>query len=634
MDLSTLNDSQREAAMHMDGPMLVLAGAGTGKTRTLIYRLANMVDHGIPASTILLLTFTNKAAGEMSARAKKLVPEEKLTGLTACTYHSFCAAMLRKYGTAAGIRPDFSILSGPEDNDVYDMAVTALGFGKIRQFPNKQKIAGLISKAINTGRPLEELVEEDMRASAFVDEIGKVRDWAKKYKEEKNLYNYDDLLVAFYGLLKNYPRVAALLSDTYRYIMVDEYQDTNHLQDDILDLLCCQHDNLAVVGDDAQSLYGFRGSSPESIIHFPERHPGCKVVKILRNYRSNQEILNVANHVLTHATEGIYKELIGTHTTGAKPLLVHTPDQPGEAEYIVKHLPDDLKEACVLCRYGNGSYLLEAALQKAKIPFRKFGGPKFFDRAVIGDLLAYLRVLSNKRDEIAWYRILQVHRGIGKYYGRQLAASFSQGVPLTSMEFFSAPYFHELHLLDTALEEAGNLPFPESLKYISSFYFTRREENIKTMKVKQERNRQQYLDEWEEDKNDADILTELAAPYTDMVKFLDDLALDSTAPETGEGLTISTIHSAKGLEFNTVFILDCIDQIFPSTSIRDAGSPADNEELRCMYVAVTRAKRYLTLLCPDFATKWGRTIYGNLSHFITDDKLFRKEDERVFRKKK
>ena len=422
-----LNKEQYEAVMHDKGPALLLAGAGTGKTRTLIYRVAHLIESGVSPESILLLTFTNKAAAEMKERAGKMLKEK--CGITACTYHSFCVKMLRFYASFAGISPNFSIISSPDEADIIDIAKTELNFQRLSNMPTGTVFASMLSTCVNKGISLEDLLTEQ-RYWKFRQNEKKLLALKKevaRYKEEHNLLNYDDILLKFNSMLASYPNVAKKIEDTYQYIMVDEYQDTNALQDSIIKKIRKDNQNLMVVGDDMQSIYRFRGADVRNILSFPKRYAGCKVIYLIENYRSNQEILNLANHVMTNATEGYEKKLKAQFSSERLPEVCYVDDMKREAEFVLESIKKQhmkgipYKEICVLYRNSYQSYELEVLLNKEGLDFEKYGGIRFLDRAHIKDVLAFLRIYTNPSDELAWFRILQLHIGIGKVYARNIS---------------------------------------------------------------------------------------------------------------------------------------------------------------------------------------------------------------------
>lgn len=619
-----LNKFQYEAVMHDKGPALLLAGAGTGKTRTLIYRVAHLIESGVSPESILLLTFTNKAANEMKERAEKMLKEK--CGITACTYHSFCVKMLRFYGKMAGISPDFTIISGPDEADIIDIVKSELNFQKLKNMPSASVFASMLSTCVNKRLTLEELLKEQKywRFRQNERKLLLLREETKKYKEEHNLFNYDDILLKFDQMLTDYSNIARRIEDTYRYIMVDEYQDTNTLQDSIIRKIRTKNTNLMVVGDDMQSIYKFRGADVQNILSFPKRYTDCKVIYLTENYRSSQEILNLANHVMTNATEGYQKNLRAQFSSQELPKVYSVNDTKTEAEFVLNRIKAKHAEGipyndiCVLYRNSFQSYELEVLLNKAGLDFEKYGGIRFLDRAHIKDVLAFLRIYTNPSDELAWFRILQLHIGIGKVYARNISRKCLEYRPEYLIDDCHKRKKYGVHIrkLYDEIQSWEGKEFLEILKSSCAYYAKTLENTIRNKKVDSESDREESLQELERNKEDITILQEMAKDYDSALAFLDATTLDATKSKENEEdkLVLSTIHSIKGLEYDTVILLDCIDEILPSA--RYIGSPEDNEDVRCMYVAVTRAKNTLYMMVPKIALKYGKAIPGDLSRYI------------------
>lgn len=621
-----LNKFQYEAVMHDKGPALLLAGAGTGKTRTLIYRVAHLIESGVNPESILLLTFTNKAANEMKERAEKMLKEK--CGITACTYHSFCVKMLRFYGKMAGISPDFTIISGPDEADIIDIIKSELNFQKLKNMPSASVFASMLSTCVNKRLTLEELLKEQKywRFRQNERKLLLLREETKKYKEEHNLFNYDDILLKFDQMLTDYSNIARRIEDTYRYIMVDEYQDTNTLQDSIIRKIRTKNTNLMVVGDDMQSIYKFRGADVQNILSFPKRYTDCKVIYLTENYRSSQEILNLANHVMTNATEGYQKNLRAQFSSQELPKVYGVNDTKTEAEFVLncikaKHAEGiPYNDICVLYRNSFQSYELEVLLNKAGLDFEKYGGIRFLDRAHIKDILAFLKIYSNPHDQLSWFRILQLHIGVGKVYAKNISEKCLENGPeyLINECHSRRKYRVYLKKLYEEIMSWEGKDFLQILNSCCAYYTAVREETIQNQKVDSESIREESLQEFKKDKEDIEILVNMAKDYDSVLDFLDAMTLDAAkSKENAEDkLILSTIHSVKGLEFDTIILLDCVDDILPSTMY--IGSPEDNEDVRCMYVAVTRAKNTLYMIVPKIVLKYGKAIPGYLSRYIED----------------
>lgn len=621
-----LNKFQYEAVMHDKGPALLLAGAGTGKTRTLIYRVAHLIESGVSPESILLLTFTNKAANEMKERAEKMLKEK--CGITTCTYHSFCVKMLRFYGKMAGISPDFTIISGPDEADIIDIIKSELNFQKLKNMPSASVFASMLSTCVNKRLTLEELLKEQKywRFRQNERKLLLLREETKKYKEEHNLFNYDDILLKFDQMLTDYSNIARRIEDTYRYIMVDEYQDTNTLQDSIIRKIRTKNTNLMVVGDDMQSIYKFRGADVQNILSFPKRYTDCKVIYLTENYRSSQEILNLANHVMTNATEGYQKNLRAQFSSQELPKVYGVNDTKTEAEFVLNRIKAKHAEGipyndiCVLYRNSFQSYELEVLLNKAGLDFEKYGGIRFLDRAHIKDILAFLKIYSNPHDQLSWFRILQLHIGVGKVYAKNISEKCLENGPeyLINECHSRRKYRVYLKKLYEEIMSWEGKDFLQILNSCCAYYTAVREETIQNQKVDSESTREESLQDLKKDKEDIEILVNMAKDYDSVLDFLDAMTLDAAkSKENAEDkLILSTIHSVKGLEFDTIILLDCVDDILPSTMY--IGSPEDNEDVRCMYVAVTRAKNTLYMIVPKIVLKYGKAIPGYLSRYIED----------------
>ena len=547
-------------------------------------------------------------------------------GITACTYHSFCVKMLRFYGKMAGISPDFTIISGPDEADIIDIVKSELNFQKLKNMPSASVFASMLSTCVNKRLTLEELLKEQKywRFRQNERKLLLLREETKKYKEEHNLFNYDDILLKFDQMLTDYSNIARRIEDTYRYIMVDEYQDTNTLQDSIIRKIRTKNTNLMVVGDDMQSIYKFRGADVQNILSFPKRYTDCKVIYLTENYRSSQEILNLANHVMTNATEKKKKNLRAQFSSQELPKVYSVNDTKTEAEFVLNRIKakhaDGIpyNDICVLYRNSFQSYELEVLLNKAGLDFEKYGGIRFLDRAHIKDVLAFLRIYTNPSDELAWFRILQLHIGIGKVYARNISRKCLEYGPEYLIDDCHKRKKYGVHIrkLYDEIQSWEGKEFLEILKSSCAYYAKTLENTIRNKKVDSESDREESLQDLERNKEDITILQEMAKDYDSALAFLDATTLDATKSKENEEdkLVLSTIHSIKGLEYDTVILLDCIDEILPSA--RYIGSPEDNEDVRCMYVAVKRTKNTLYMMVPKIALKYGKAIPGDLSRYI------------------
>jgi DNA helicase-2/ATP-dependent DNA helicase PcrA len=598
-----LNPQQLEAATTLDGPILVVAGAGSGKTRTLVYRVARLVESGVPPGAILLLTFTRKAAAEMLRRAGGLVGGS-CAQVAGGTFHSFAHLTLRRHGEAVGLSSGFTILDRSDSEDVINLLRSEAGLDrKERRFPRKQALATIYSMAVNCQSTVVDLVTEEYpHLFEQLDAIVALQARYVEFKARRQLVDYDDLLVKLRDALAE-PALAARLGRQYRYVMVDEYQDTNALQADIVRRLASTHDNVMVVGDDAQSIYAFRGADVRNIMEFPGLFPGTRVITLDQNYRSTQPILDLANAVINRAPEKYTKNLFTMRGQGERPALVQARDEPEQSHFIAQRILElreegvPLSEIAVLFRSSFHAFDLEIALSRRNIPFVKRGGFRFVESAHVKDVLAHLRVVANSEDAVSWHRILLLIEGIGPKSSQDLLARIA-GVPRPWEALAAAPgrgkTACDVQRLAHLLTEVAAAATPgEQLGRILTYYGPVLRRLHPADYPKRERDLEQFAAIAERYRSTTSLLADMALePPTDSVAGV--LAGDGE----DEGMvTLSTVHSAKGLEWHTVFVLWAADGRFPSMyGVQD---DADiEEERRLMYVAVTRAKDRLYLTYP------------------------------------
>ena len=616
-----LNAAQLAAVEQTEGPILVIAGAGTGKTRTLVYRVARMIESGIRPDNILLTTFTRKAAAEMLRRAAILVGSraEQVEG---GTFHSFANLTLRRYAKLLGYQNNFTILDQGDAEDVINFLRGQMGLdAKNRRFPRKRTLGSIISASINRVIPVREFVEEAY--SHFRREIEEIEGLARTYRDYKaghNLMDYDDLLVNMALLLDRHEDIRKHLADKHRYIMVDEYQDTNKLQHEIVRLLGEKHKNVMVVGDDSQSIYSFRGANFRNIMDFPKAFPGTEIVKLEENYRSSQPILDFTNEILRRAVEKYEKHLYTRRTGGQTPMIVATGSDQLQSEFIVQMILElreqgtELSDIAVLFRSSFLSFDLEIELNKVNIPYIKMGGFKFIEAAHVKDLVAYLRVVHNPQDVVSWNRILLLLEGVGPRTSQNVIDLISSGeLRLNEESAENAPGNERLGSLFRFLSLIGSeeIPVPEKVERLIEYYRP-------IMQGK--------YDDYSKREKDIEVFAEIADRYRSLNSFLADMALEPPtdsvvgleAGEDDEKLALSTIHSAKGLEWDTVFILTALDGRFPSFWAAEDLNDME-EERRLMYVAATRAKNRLILSYPLnlYDREMGMTL-TKPSRFIAD----------------
>jgi DNA helicase-2/ATP-dependent DNA helicase PcrA len=598
---SELNAAQYDAVVTTTGPVLVVAGAGTGKTRTLVFRVARLVESGIDPANVLLLTFTRKAAGEMLRRASLLL-DGRCDRVAGGTFHSFANLTLRRYGRALGLVPNFTILDRGDSADVINLLRAEMGLDKKeKRFPRKQAIAEMYSMAVNKSLPLARLIEDEY--SHLLDHLSDLLELGARYaayKQERQLVDYDDLLLKLRALLAEHAEIRERLSHLHRYIMVDEYQDTNSLQAEIVRLLAAQHDNVLAVGDDAQSIYSFRGANFRNIMDFPRLFPGTRVIALEENYRSTQPILDCTNAIIAPARERYTKTLFTSKLAGVRPALVAAPSEQDQSRFVCQRVLElreegiPLSDVAVLFRSSFHAFDLELELSRHDIPFVKRGGFKFIETAHIKDAMAYLRIVANPRDAVSWHRILLLLEGVGPRLSDEILRwVLAEGEAAARLESFPRrAVATELQALANLLRRLLACTLPE-------------EQIDEVLRYYEPILRRVHREDYPKRRRDLDQFAAITARYRDLDTLLSDMALepptdsvgDVLAADPDEGLlTLSTIHSAKGLEWHTVFVIWAAEGRFPSAYNVD-----DNdleEERRLMYVAATRAKEQLYVTYP------------------------------------
>jgi DNA helicase II / ATP-dependent DNA helicase PcrA len=619
-----LNSSQLEAVSVTDGPVLVIAGAGSGKTRVIEYRVLNLVRNNIDPASILLLTFTREASRRMLERATQHDSRCKL--VDGGTFHSFAYRTLKKYSRVMGLADSFSVIDENDAAEAIQRCAAGMGLlDKEKRFPKKDTLRSILSGCINRNRTVEKILEKEYPDFLlYTQEIESLGKKYAAYKLERGLLDYDDLLV-YLKLLLEKPQARSRIASRYRYIMVDEYQDTNKLQADIACLLAFEHNNIMAVGDDAQSIYGFRGASHENIMEFPGRFQECKVIKLEENYRSSQSILDLANSVLENMENKYSKCLISARkTAGEKPEILFFGNAYNEAEWIASKIKESRDEGIYLCNQAvlfRSAYIsipLQAELSKRNIPYQVFGGLKFYETAHVKDLLAHLRVISNPLDELSWMRILTLIAGIGPKTADKVLRDASGHTALQDiidkpfLAYDKHKFGYGLKKLRAALESAALKEADIGAKFgVALDYY------LPILKEK--------FDDWSLRLNDLETLRQIASRYNSLDQLLADFTIDSPdlgasrddpgLPEDEKPLTLSTIHSAKGLEWDRVFVLGLIEGVFPVSFALNDDSEIE-EEHRLFYVAVTRARNNLFLSLHYEATRQGMAQFNRVCRFI------------------
>jgi DNA helicase II / ATP-dependent DNA helicase PcrA len=600
-----LNPAQLEAVMTLEGPLLVIAGAGSGKTQTLVYRVARLIESGVSPQHTLLLTFTRKAAQEMLKRVGLLLKAD-CNGVSGGTFHSIGNMILRRYGKAIGLDPSFTILDRSDAEDVVQLLRANHGYSeKAKRFPRKNTIAEILSQSANKMLPLEEVILENYNHfSQHISDIVQIGKLYTNYKRQRSLLDYDDLLVRLLDLLESQADIRRQLSESFRYILVDEYQDTNKIQARIVRLLCDVHDNVMVVGDDAQSIYSFRGANFKNIMDFPKEFPGARIFQLEENYRSTQPILDLTNEIINHAKEKYPKHLFTRKGDGRKPALVQAVNENYQSRFVSQNILQlreegvPLSEMAVLFRSSFHSFDLEIELARHNLPFEKRGGFKFIETAHVKDILAHLRVIENPLDAVSWNRLLLLLEGIGPKKSHEIISAISEdGTPLKILRQFADRYSNEIKQgllgLIRIFEEIFQVSKGPSnqVEALCRYYYP-------TL--------QRKYDDYPKRMKDLEHLHTVTERYHRLSEFLSDMALDPPNESVSdvvaleredEKLVLSTIHSAKGLEWHTVFIIWVLDGKFPSAYSFMTDEELE-EERRLLYVAATRAKQALFMIYP------------------------------------
>ncbi len=622
-----LNQEQLAVATAGSGPILVIAGAGSGKTRALTYRLAWLVHNGVDPSRIMLVTFTNRAAREMLSRVEVLV-RQKTKDIWGGTFHHIANRILRRHGKKLGISPEFTILDREDSRDLIASCVQQAGVDiRKRRFPQKSVLAAISSFVQNTLEPLEVIIAK--RYPMFIQEAGEIERVLVHYavrKRERQLLDFDDLLSFWLRLLSDDEDVRSALVNQFLYILVDEYQDTNAVQGAIVDMLASKHRNITVVGDDSQSIYSFRGASFQNIITFKERYPNVQEYRLETNYRSAAEILALANASIEHNSRRLPKKLRAKRPSGLKPAVVPSQDHFVQSQFIaeyVLHLLDEgrsLNDIAVLYRSHWHSLEIQLEFQRRNIPFQVRGGLRFFEQAHMKDILCYMRILQNPHDELAWLRLLKMLPRVGNALSRRIWQHISQADETLKLADDS----------NTAdLLPAGARPFymdftelMKGLKKINS----PAEIIDKVLDHSYDDYLVSHYDGAELRRQDIRALANFAAQYNTVEAFLADVALAGefsgetvvTGPTEQEFVILSTVHQAKGLEWPVVFIPWLADGRFPTDLAINTQEDLE-EERRVFHVAVTRAKDELYLVVPQLYRNRSRSlVMMKPSRFLTE----------------
>jgi DNA helicase-2/ATP-dependent DNA helicase PcrA len=600
-----LNPSQLRAVLVTENPVLVIAGAGSGKTRVIVHRVSYLIEKGVDPRSILLLTFTRKAAREMLERVETLLRDNRIGDITGGTFHSFAAFILRKYANLINLPPNFTIIDTSDSEDIIDLIRTELKLNtKDKKFPGKSRIQDIISYSRNRNTSVSSIINEQYTGLIdYIPDIELVYNGYTRYKQISNILDFDDLMEILRNNLRDNLSFRENLQKQYRYVMVDEFQDTNIVQKEIVDFIAAGHKRIMVVGDDSQSIYAFRGANYENILRFPETYPDCSVIKIEENYRSNQKILDFTNSIIDHARIGYRKSLYTKNTRDTVPVVKRVYDQQTEAKFIVDRILElseenvPLNEIAVLNRADWHNRYIQVEMSKRGIPYVVVGGFRFNERMHIKDIISYLRITYNPADAVAWHRILKYIGGIGQITASSVINEFRKSNNPFSFEMFrKRKFYDELLKLGNMLSRAA-LPrnnLAQKIDIIIDYYSPLLKERVDDYYIRMQ---------------DVSVLKDLSKKYCDLDKFLSDFALDppskrmadQTKPLIDEGeedgkVTISTVHSAKGLEWYAVFIPHALEGMFPSN--RATNIEEMEEERRLFYVACSRAKEELYITFP------------------------------------
>lgn len=659
-----LNEQQLAAVTAPPGPILVIAGAGSGKTRTLTYRVAYLLENGIDPRNILLLTFTNKAAREMLNRVANLLPVDA-SGLWGGTFHSVGNRILRRHGTTLGYSSGFTIMDREDQKDLINTVVANAGIDpKEIRFPKGDVLAEIFSFVVNTEMPLEALLAE--KFPYFLPLLDKIQDVRERYEKKKkatNSVDFDDLLQKTLLMFQQHEGIAEIYRRQFQFILVDEYQDTNKIQADLVDLLARDHCNLMVVGDDAQSIYSWRGANFQNILEFPKRYPDAQVFKIEMNYRSVPEILEVANAAIAANVQQFRKHLSATRESKTlRPALVALNDGSEQAQFVAQRVLElrdeniNLNDIAVLYRAHYHALELQLELSRRGIPYQITSGIRFFEQAHIKDVTSFIRFVANPRDEVAFNRMVKLLPGIGNRTAENLwqawearvvaagadrgsdeavssagvsAAGYSFGERLLAMNVPAKSKKMWTQLAHTLDEIApGGEPNPPSemiTSVVEAIYDDYAKVNFANYQLRRE---------------DLEQLAAFARQFKDLHEFLSQLALISNVDAEAapvqtnekEAVNLSSVHQAKGLEFHTVFVIWLTDGMFPSSRSLDTRDALE-EERRLFYVAITRARDELYLAYPHMRLSGGYgDIFQRPSRFLQEIPNDLVEDWQVSRK--
>jgi DNA helicase-2/ATP-dependent DNA helicase PcrA len=634
--LSSLNEQQRAAARFGNDPLLIIAGAGTGKTNTLAHRVACLIDGGIHPGRVLLLTFSRRAAAEMGRRVEMILSaaDSKTAAAAASriwggTFHSIANRLLRVHSQSMGLGENFTVIDRSDAEDLVNEVRSEIDLdkGNVR-FPRKGTCLSIYSRCVNAQEPIDATLRGHFPwCNGFDDDLKRLFQAYVKRKQEQNILDYDDLLLYWSHLMQE-PALAEEVGRRFDAVLVDEYQDTNALQAAILQRLCPQGRGLTVVGDDAQSIYSFRAATVHNILDFPKTYPGATVLKLEQNYRSVQPILDATNAVIAMCPHRYNKDLFSTRSSRQKPRLVTLADEDQQCDYLIRRCLEHLeagillKKQAVLFRAAHHSDALEVELSRRNIPFVKYGGLKFLEAAHVKDVLSILRLAENPRDTTSAFRVLQLLDGVGPAHAKRAIAHLSAGGhSFDSWEQFLPPpaAMSQWPAFVAMLQRIApdTLPLAEQIAQVRQFYVPVLERRYDQSHVRA---------------RDIEQLEQIARNFQSRCQILSDLTLDppaSTQDLAGpplreeDYLILSTIHSAKGCEWDCVYLIHAADGNIPS-DMSTGDAEQIEEERRLFYVALTRAKDFLEVCFPlrYYQKKWSdRHSYAQLTRFLPESIL-------------
>ncbi|MHA1192296.1 MAG: ATP-dependent helicase [Promethearchaeota archaeon] len=635
---SELNEEQLNIVNNLNGPMLVIAGAGSGKTRTIVYAVAKLLVSGVKPSEIMLVTFTNKAASEMIERVEQLLGKRP-KGIWAGTFHSIANRFLRKYARSLGLKPNFTIMDETDARGLIKLSRDQVDINELdERFPTAAMVKSILSYSINCNKTIKEIIEWKYPQFDNDKLILKLREVFKIYAKKKaddSLVDFDDMLV-FWNRLLEERNVAQLIARRIRHVLVDEYQDTNFIQDEIIKKIVQQNPdhNVMAVGDDAQSIYAFRGANFQNIMNFGKNYQDCKKYAITFNYRSIPQILGLANDSINHNKKQFKKQMRATREDGIKPFQVDIDDDKSQARFIANEVLKlrseggyDLHDMAILVRAGHHSFKIELELQRKNIPYEVRAGVAFFEKAHIKDAISYLRIFENSYDEISWSRIFSMIPGIGTKSGSKIFAEIIKTEdPINLM---TKEDFYSVKLKGSRISQQGKKNLIAHVKKLVNLteYKDPSKLVLHLIKILEGYMKTKY-DNWQDRIEDLKQFSVYAKNYKSIRKLLENLSLNGSNIESKtviagneineeKPLIISTIHRAKGLEWRVVFIPMLIQDQFPSSKV---GNDPDalEEERRTFYVAVTRAKDQLYLISPATVQTFKGFQISGVSQFVTE----------------